>query len=245
MLNCHRWLDCDVAERPLTLPHTHRFKSHARFLFLQQQSQRPLHWMWGHFLYRWTFKVSDQWQRRRGKCPTFSLTSNRGFFLLGALQVLPLKKSFICWVCRHNQGNLCRICRLETWIRVQTKQSFLPLFWLIICLPCYCRGCHSSLFSHRTVWKWNAAGQIAWLRLPQIPLHIQAPEPICAGRTDGQCEPPPPLPYNLMSLVGSRISAALFVCIQCRCLPRILSVQIFMRIPQRERTQNRESKDPK
>lgn len=167
------------------------------------------------------------------------------FFLLGALHVLPLKKSFICWVCRPNQGNLCRICRLETWIRVQTKQSFLPLFWLIICLPCYCRGCHSSLFSHRTVWKWNAAGQIAWLRLPQIPLHIQAPEPICAGRTDGQCEPPPPLPYNLMSLVGSRISAALFVCIQCRCLPRILSVQIFMRIPQRERTQNRESKDPK
>lgn len=42
--------------------------------------------------------------------------------------------------------------------------------------------------------------------------------------------------YNLISLVGSGISAASLVCSQCRCLPTILSVQIFMRIPQRKWT---------
>lgn len=49
--------------------------------------------------------------------------------------------------------------------------------------------------------------------------------------------------YNLISLVGSRNSAALLVCSQCRCLPTILSIQIFMRIPQRKWTQKRKCRD--
>lgn len=49
--------------------------------------------------------------------------------------------------------------------------------------------------------------------------------------------------YNLISLVGSRNSAASLVCSQCRSLPTILSVQIFMRIPQRKWMQKRKSKD--
>lgn len=49
--------------------------------------------------------------------------------------------------------------------------------------------------------------------------------------------------YNLISLVGSRNLAVSLVCSQCRCIPTILSIQIFMRVPQRKWTQKKKSKD--